>query len=175
MLAKSPIAEDVGAELTADVASGEITQEEADKTLKGSDVDEAELYAAATRLKDAVVAGKITQKQADERLKVRKDRLDGARKTTEWEDVEAEVLAAFRNGDITREQAAEKLEGLRAREGSRRITLEDVEARLKAGVDAGNLTQEQANERLEAWKKDQAEGLRAREDSREKNIVTDAR
>ena len=41
-----------------------------------------------------------------------------------------------------------------------------VEARLKAGVDAGVLTQEQADARLEAWKKDQAEGLKARKDSR---------
>ena len=39
-----------------------------------------------------------------------------------------------------------------------------VEARLKAGVDAGVLTQEQADARLEGWKKDQAEGLKARED-----------
>ena len=35
VLAGSPDAEDVGAELTADVASGEITQEEADKKLAG--------------------------------------------------------------------------------------------------------------------------------------------
>ena len=103
VLARSPDAEDVGAELTADVASGEITQEEADKKLAG----------------------------LEERLEA-------------WKKDQAE--------------------GLKAREDSRRITLEDVEARLKAGVDAGGLTQEQADERLEAWKKDQAEGLKARED-----------
>ena len=109
VLAKSPIAEDVGAELTADVASGEITQEEADKKLAG----------------------------LEERLEA-------------WKKDQAE--------------------GLKAREDSRRITLEDVEARLKAGVDAGGLTQEQADERLEAWKKDQAEGSKAREDVRKIDI-----
>ena len=109
VLAGSPDAEDVGAELTADVASGEITQEEADKKLAG----------------------------LEERLEA-------------WKKREAE--------------------GLKAKEDSRRITLEDVEARLKAGVDAGGLTQEQADERLEAWKKDQAEGLKAREDSRKIDV-----
>ncbi len=74
------------------------------------------------------------------------------------DNLEAKIRAAVQNGDMTREQAAEKLEGLRTREDSRRITLEDVEARLKAGVDAGGLTQGQADARLEAWKKDQAEG-----------------
>jgi len=74
------------------------------------------------------------------------------------DNLEAKIRAAIQNGDMTREQAAEKLEGLRTREDSRRITLEDVEARLKAGVDAGGLTQGQADARLEAWKKDQAEG-----------------
>ncbi|MDP7578472.1 MAG: hypothetical protein QGF12_02885 [SAR202 cluster bacterium] len=74
------------------------------------------------------------------------------------DNVEAKIRAAVLNGDMTREQATEKLEGLRTVEDSRRITLEDVEARLKAGVDAGGLTQGQADARLEAWKKDQAEG-----------------
>jgi hypothetical protein len=144
VLAGSPDAEDVGAELTADVASGEITQEEADKKLAG--------------LEERLEAWK---KREAEGLKAKED----FRRIT-LEDVEARLKAGVDAGGLTQEQADERLEvwkkdqaeGLKAREDSRRITLEDVEARLKAGVDAGGLTQEQADDRLEAWKKDQAKG-----------------
>ena len=46
------------------------------------------------------------------------------------------------------------------------VAVEDVEAKIQAAVDAGEITQEQADEKLEGWNKDQAEGLKAREDSR---------
>ena len=46
------------------------------------------------------------------------------------------------------------------------VAVEDVQAAHQAAVKRGDLTQEQADERLEAWKKDQAEGLKARKDSR---------
>ena len=46
------------------------------------------------------------------------------------------------------------------------VAVEDVQAAHQAAVKRGDLTQEQADERLEAWKKDQAEGLKTREDPR---------
>ena len=50
------------------------------------------------------------------------------------------------------------------------VAVEDVQAAHQAAVKRGDLTQEQADERLEAWKKDQAEGLKAREDFRKIDI-----
>ena len=106
VLAGSPDAEDVGAELTADVASGEITQEEADKKLAG----------------------------LEERLEA-------------WKKDQAE--------------------GLKTREDFRKIDIEDVKAEIRAALASGKITQEQADEKL-AW-------LEANEDSSWKNVVADSR
>ena len=50
------------------------------------------------------------------------------------------------------------------------VVVEDVEAAHQAAVERGDLTQEQADERLEAWKKNQTEGLKAREDFLKRDI-----
>ena len=108
-------------------------------------------------------------------MKGLKDRLDGAREATEWEDVKASHQAAVERSDLTQEQAGERLEawkkdqaeGLKAREDFRKIDIEDVKAQIRAALAIGKITQEQAYEKL-AW-------LEANEHSSWKDVVADSR
>jgi len=84
----------------------------------------------------------------------------GQGKKTSWEDIGRKLRSAVENGDITREQAAKKLEALRTSKAvlGKELSREDIERGLRTKVEAGNITQADADAYLK--------GLKAREDSR---------
>ena len=67
------------------------------------------------------------------------------------------IRAAVDAGEMTKEQAAEKLEWLRAGKAWRghKPTAEEVERKLQAMVDAGEITREQAAARLQGFRANQ--------------------
>ena len=79
---------------------------------------------------------------------------------TSWEDIGRKLRSAVESGDITREQAAKKLEALRTSKAVRgkELSREDIERGLRTKVEAGNITQADADAYLK--------GLKARKDSR---------
>ena len=68
--------------------------------------------------------------------------------------VRRKVRLAVANGELTREQAAEKLRALRDGHGKRGTKLvgEEIGAKLRVAVQDGRLTREQAAEKLRAWR-----------------------
>ena len=68
--------------------------------------------------------------------------------------VRRKVRLAVANGELTREQAAEKLRAWRDghdKQG-KKPTDEEIETRLRVAVQDGRLTREQAAEKLRAWR-----------------------
>ena len=84
----------------------------------------------------------------------------GQGKKPSWEDIGRKLRSAVESGDITREQAAKKLEALRTSKAVRgkELSREDIERGLRTKVETGNITQADADAYLK--------GLKAREDSR---------
>jgi hypothetical protein len=126
VLAGSPDEEDAGAKLTADVASGEITQEQAEGLKAREDPRRWPTEDVKARMQAALASGKITQEQADERLEAwKKDQAEGLKargnfRKIDVEDVQTEIRAALASGKITQEQYDEKLAWLEANEDSSR-------------------------------------------------------
>ena len=84
----------------------------------------------------------------------------GQGKKPSWEDIGRKLRSAVESGDITREQAAKKLEKLRTSKAVRgkELSREDIERGLRTKVEAGDITQADADAYLK--------GLKARKDSR---------
>ena len=78
------------------------------------------------------------------------------------EAIKAIIQKAIDDGEITQEQADERLKGLKKlgqRMGEMNPPGEaDIKERIQAAVDSGQITQEQAEERYKAW----TEGLKTR-------------
>ena len=89
-------------------------------------------------------------------------------------DIEARLKAAVDSGDITQEQADERLkgwkklqtEGPKDRKHARQWTTEDVKAKIQAAVENGDITQQEADAKLD--------GLKANKPPHPKNIVSDS-
>ena len=169
---KKPSWEDIGRKLRSAVESGDITREQAAKTLEALRTSKAVRGKELSRedidrgLRTKVEAGDITQADADAYLEGLKARKDSRRIAVE--DVEARLKAAVKEGKITQEQADARLEGFKARaEGIKRgdgsfdvagavsraevslekgeTTLDALEARLQSAVKGGRLTQDDAD------------------------------
>ena len=84
----------------------------------------------------------------------------GQGKKPSWEDIGRKLRSSVKSGDITREQAAKKLEALRTSKavGGKELSREDIERGLRTKVEAGDITQADADAYLK--------GLKARKDSR---------
>ena len=132
------------------------------------------------RLKAGVDAGTITQEQADQRLNEWTARLKdaktwggkkargkhfGAKITAEG--LEKKLKALVDAGEITQQEADEKLEAIksdsdgiktwgdkkaRGKQFGPKITLEGLEKKLRSLVDAGEMTKQEYDEKLEALK-----------------------
>ena len=78
--------------------------------------------------------------------------------------VRRKVRLAVANGELTREQAAEKLRERRDGDNkrSRRPTPEEMETKLQAMVANGSITQEQADKKLEFTRLKSSEKLSSR-------------
>lgn len=89
-----------------------------------------------------------------------RDEADQGKKPS-WEYIGRKLRSAVESGDITREQAAKKLEALRTSKAveSKKLPREDIERGLRTKVEAGDITQADADEYLK--------GLKARKDSRQ--------
>ena len=83
----------------------------------------------------------------------------GQGKKPSWEDIGRKLRSAVESGDITREQAAKKLEALRTSKAVRgkELSRGDIERGLRTKVEAGDITQADADAYLK--------GLKARADS----------
>lgn len=139
--------------------------------------------AAQKKLSTLVEKDKLTQEQADKYLNWSQSRPEGipefgkkaigrkgkykGRKDharfhgkMSIEDVDRKLRAAIESGDMTEEQAKEKLEGLRRFHeykshplmGKGDVDLEGIRKRLAAAIESGAITEEQARERATAFR-----------------------
>ena len=78
----------------------------------------------------------------------------GQGKKPSWEDIGRKLRSAVKSGDITREQAAKKLEALRTSKavGGKELSREDIERGLRTKVEAGDITQADADAYLKGLK-----------------------
>ena len=95
----------------------------------------------------------VTDTSDEENVKKELTGRDGEHKAKLLESIKAKLQAALDSGDITQEQADEKLEYLEnlPQKGFGRwhkkshMNPEDVKAKLQAALDSGDITQEQAD------------------------------
>lgn len=134
------------------------------------------------KLGEAVEAGEISAEDAMRRilgiaermnLRERGDNADDAGKKRRYEAAAREIKEAVREGTITKEQAGERLEGLKKRlwgdEGkSRTNTREDytrAEKKLKDAVRSGEISEEDARKRLGEMRKRMGDAGARKKDS----------
>ena len=170
--------------LEAMVESGEISREDADlrhgqmrRRFAASQESQSEEHKGFTRgeyarakknIDGMVKAGEVSQEDADKRLGQMRNmiRSEGRGKTKlvaaeEFDRAETEYLrrieSAVEAGEITREEADEKYEGIKARldaggetaaRASARLDYANAEAKIKAMVAEGKVSQEDAETRL---------------------------
>ena len=78
----------------------------------------------------------------------------GQGKKPSWEDIGRKLRSVVESGDITREQAAKKLEALRTSKAvsANELSREGVERELRNKVEAGNISQADADAYLQGFK-----------------------
>ena len=99
----------------------------------------------------------VADRSGEEEVKKEVTERDGENKANLLEGIKTKIQAALESGDITQEQADEKLEYLQnlPKKGFGRwhkkphMNPEDLKAKIQAAVDSGDITQKQADEKLE--------------------------
>jgi hypothetical protein len=155
------------------VKEGKLTQEKADEYLgwaQSKPEGLPEVNKRGFKGKDHVFKGKMHPKRPQHKnpyfdkkkgFGIRPHRRDfGAlEKEIDWDAIKKRLEAAVEAGQITQEQADERLDRQREEQHRRdsgnlekEIDLDGILKRLKAAVEAGEITQEQADEKLEDLK-----------------------
>ena len=149
--------EELKAELQAAVDSGEITQEQADEKLEGFDNRPKEWGKGNKKQKGF---GKH-EKGDDIRSQIRDKKPNWPNKPPlDIAKIQAELKKLVAEGEITQEEADEKLKELKnnnhgfpGKRGPDPRDMEAIKARIQKAIDNGEITQEQADERLKGLKK----------------------
>lgn len=125
----------------------------------------------------AILLGGVSLMNGDEKENTRKNGV----KEERIQRVQDEILKALENGEISREEAAQKLNRLRKAGGAKfekkdkewsktKEDFEGIEKRLRAAVESGELSGEEARKKLMAIKKKMA-GVEAGEKASEKAMT----
>ena len=144
--------EEVRAKLQASVENGELTQEQADERLEGFKGDSKKGMKSD---KNNNGFGK-SDKDGDIRSQIRGRKPNPlAKPEFDIEKIQEELKKAVDDGEITQEQADERLKRLEESGGrpgwparGGHFDPEAMKARIQQAVDSGEITQEQADERL---------------------------
>ena len=99
----------------------------------------------------------VADRSGEEEVKKEVTERDGENKANLLEGIKTKIQAALESGDITQEQADEKLEYLEnlPKKGfgrwhkKLRMNPEDVKGKIQAALESGDITQEQADKKLE--------------------------
>ena len=143
---------DVKAELDAKVASGDITREQANERLEGlaKQIEMAIKKPEMLREKGGTPFGGFKKHGGKHWGKhVKKP------KGLDLEDIKSRIQAAVEKGEITQEQADQKLQSLleKSKHNKRGWNIPsegEIRGRIKTAVDEGKLTKEEADEKLKA-------------------------
>jgi len=174
--------EEIRAKISAAVESGEITQDEADAKLAGLEerIEKGQMLHGKrgqhhkkpfmgieeikAKISAAVENGEITQEEADAKLVGLEERIEkgqmlhgkrGQHHKKPFmgiEEIRAKISAAVENGEITQEEADEKLADIEAKRNARQekmnAKVQEIRAKISAAVENGEITQEEADEKL---------------------------
>lgn len=151
------------ARIQAAVDAGDVTPEQGQEKLAGIHRNlfgaEMRVGAVEKRLAAMVEAGEISEADAEARLAGLKEGLThrerGGDARPDIDDAVRRVRAAVQAGDITPEQARERMAAYRASTGKQ--ALRGEAAKIRAAVQAGELTPEEAREQLQGLRKRAAE------------------
>jgi hypothetical protein len=99
----------------------------------------------------------VTDHSDEENVKKELTGRDGEHKANLLEGIKTKIQAALESGDITQEQADEKLEylenlpkkGFGRGHKKLRMNPENIKAKIQAALESGDITQEQVDEKLE--------------------------
>ena len=146
---------DVKVELDAKVASGDITQEQANERLEGltKRIEMMGKKAEIFREKDGTPFGGFKKHGGKHGGKYWRKH-DGNSKGLDLEDIKSRIQAAVEKGDITQEQADQKFQSLleKSKHNKRdwnKPSEDEIRAQIKTAVEEGTLTQEEVDEKLQ--------------------------
>ncbi len=166
--------EEIRAKISAAVENGEITQEEADAKLAGLEerIEKGQMLHGKrgqqhkkpfmgieeirAKISAAVENGEITQEEADAKLAGLEERIEkgqmlhgkkGQHHKKPFmgiEEIRAKISAAVENGEITQEEADEKLADIEAKRNARQekmnAKVQEIRAKISAAVENGELS-----------------------------------
>ena len=149
---------DVKAELDAKVASGDITQDQANERLEGlaKRIEMMGKKAEMFRQKGGSPFGGFKKHGGKHGKPGGKywGNHDGKPKGLNLEDIKIHIQEAVKRGEITQEQADQKLQLLlekskHNKRGWNKPSEDEIRAQIKTAVEEGTLTQEEADEKLQ--------------------------